>query len=196
MAVTTKQLIANRKNAKKGGVRTDKGKKISKMNSLKHAILSESMFLPGDDAEVLADIIMSLHDELRPQGQLEEFMVDRIISCTWRLQRVIQAETFEILRYYKDYMSDTPKTPIPIQKRQAENSFFNNSCSDTFLRYETTIERQLYRALNALIELRIMRAKYKEIGMTTKETPIKPQIIKKIAKRTHFVRTVNLILGR
>jgi hypothetical protein len=52
--------------------------------------------LPGDDPEVLADIMTDLHNELQPQGQLEEIPVDRTISCTSRLQRVIRAETSQI----------------------------------------------------------------------------------------------------
>lgn len=39
-SISEKQLEANRKNAKKGGVKTSKSKEISKYNALKHGILS------------------------------------------------------------------------------------------------------------------------------------------------------------
>ena len=72
VCVNLRMQIANRINAKRGGVKTQKGKNQSKMNALKHGLLSEATILPGDDTEVLADIIIDLHAELRPQGQLEE----------------------------------------------------------------------------------------------------------------------------
>lgn len=174
MTTSTKQINANRKNAKKGGVKTKEGKERSKMNALKHGLLSTLMFLPGEDPEVLANLIYDMRRELLPQGLFEYFLVDRIVSCIWRLRRVMQAETTQIIKHYGDQMyknTDTPESDVPFL---AENSFFNSSDVDTFLRYETTIERQLYRAFDTLVEYRILRAKYREIGVRTNE----PQIIK------------------
>ena len=142
-------------------MKTKKGKEKSKMNAVKHGILTEATILPGEDIEVLVDIMTDLHAELQPQGQLEEILVDRIISCTWRLQRVNRAETTQILRHYREHMPDMSEFPTSTVKRNAENSFFNSSHVDTFLRYETTIERQLYRALNTLTKMRILRTRYR-----------------------------------
>jgi hypothetical protein len=41
---------ASRENAKKGGVKTEKGKAISSQNSLKHGVLSNKMKLKGYDS--------------------------------------------------------------------------------------------------------------------------------------------------
>jgi len=40
---TKKQLIANRKNAQKGGVKTQEGKELVKFNALKHGILLQAV---------------------------------------------------------------------------------------------------------------------------------------------------------
>ena len=144
------------------------------MNALRHGLLSDAMILPSEDLELLEEIANSMYGELQPQGKLEQFFVDRIISCMWRLRRVVLAETFQIIRHYEDRREVTHLLKEFFARRWAENSLFNDSSVDKFLRYETTIERQLYRALNALIELRILRAKHREIRVTTNE----PEIIK------------------
>ena len=40
MTVSKKQLEANRKNAQKGGVKSEEGKNVVKYNALKHGLLS------------------------------------------------------------------------------------------------------------------------------------------------------------
>jgi len=41
MVISEKQLDANRKNAKKGGVKTEQGKAISRLNAEKHGIFTK-----------------------------------------------------------------------------------------------------------------------------------------------------------
>jgi hypothetical protein len=48
-----KQIDANRENAKKGGVKTDEGKAVSKYNALKHGILSKQILFEGEDENEL-----------------------------------------------------------------------------------------------------------------------------------------------
>ena len=45
MMLSQKQLKANRKNARKGGVKTDEGKAIAKYNALKHGLLTPEAVL-------------------------------------------------------------------------------------------------------------------------------------------------------
>jgi hypothetical protein len=162
MVASRKQVMANKKNAKKGGVKTEIGKAKSKMNALKHSLLSEAVLLPGEDGEVLANVIAGLNNELRPQGQLECLLVDIIISCIWRLKRVTEAKTSQILKYYEKRNLDITTNHSPT-KRWAVTSLFTSDFINSALRYETTIERKPYRALNTLIELRMLRANNKEI---------------------------------
>ena len=51
--VSQKQLVANQKNAKLGGVKTEEGKAISKYNALKHGLLSKEVLLDGEDEKTL-----------------------------------------------------------------------------------------------------------------------------------------------
>ncbi len=55
--VSKKQLKANRENAKKGGVKTEEGKAITKYNALKHGLLAKEIVVDaGDGAENQEDV--------------------------------------------------------------------------------------------------------------------------------------------
>ena len=51
-----KQIDANRENGKKGGVKTDEGKAVSKYNALKHGILSKQILFEGEDENELLEL--------------------------------------------------------------------------------------------------------------------------------------------
>ncbi len=52
MTISDKQLKANRKNAQKGGVKTQGGKAIVKYNALKHGLLAKEVVVTiGEGAE-------------------------------------------------------------------------------------------------------------------------------------------------
>jgi hypothetical protein len=89
-----KQIDANRKNAHKStGPKTPEGKAAVRLNALKHGLLAEETLLPGEDEEALRELSERLRDELHPVGELENLLVDRIISSYWRLRRLGRVET-------------------------------------------------------------------------------------------------------
>ena len=97
MTVSQKQLEANRKNAKKGGVKTAEGKAIAKSNALKHGLLArEAVVTVGEGAEDQAEfeaVARDLKRELQPQGILEEMLVEKIVVAYWRLRRAHRYES-------------------------------------------------------------------------------------------------------
>ena len=90
--LSQKQLEANQKNAKLGGVKTEEGKAVSKYNALKHGLLSKEVLLEGEDEKMLVEVGKKLRAELEPQTELELVLVDRITANVWRLRRVMQIE--------------------------------------------------------------------------------------------------------
>ncbi len=49
-----KQSKANRRNAlKSSGAKTPEGKNVVRLNAVKHGLLSQTVLLPGEDAETL-----------------------------------------------------------------------------------------------------------------------------------------------
>src|SRR5215212_3046361 len=84
-----KQIDANRQNALRStGPKTPEGKDAVRLNALKHGLLSKETLLPGEDQEALRELDERLKDELRPVGELENLLVDRIVASYWRLGRL------------------------------------------------------------------------------------------------------------
>src|SRR5919106_1790248 len=89
-----KKAESNRQNALKStGPKTPEGKDAVRLNALKHGLRSEEILLPGEDEEALRELSEHLKAELQPIGELENLLVDRIISAYWRLRRVVRVET-------------------------------------------------------------------------------------------------------
>ena len=165
MVISEKQLKANKKNAKKGGVKTEEGKSRSSLNAMKHGLLlSSQLALPGEEVNVLGELTIHLRYELRPSGLLELIIVDRIISCIWRLRRAQGAESTQIRDKYDKHFKEEPSL-LSYWQRLAISSYISGSSVDTLLRYETTIERQLYKALDKLIEIRKLHDNVAVAGM-------------------------------
>ena len=99
--MSLKQIAANRRNALNStGPKTPNGKAVSKMNAVKHGILSTQVLVRGRHGRESAREFTALHqrftDELRPVGPLEEMLVDQIVTAHWRLRRALTAESGEI----------------------------------------------------------------------------------------------------
>jgi hypothetical protein len=95
------QLAANRRNAQKStGPKTPEGRAVSKMNALKHGILSKEAVVRGrcikEDEQEFAALHQRLWVELQPVGLLEEMLVDDIVTAHWRRRRALKAEAGEI----------------------------------------------------------------------------------------------------
>ena len=103
---TEKSIAANRRNAKLStGPVTQEGKNTVRQNALKHGLLSASALLPMEDDAVFAVFSEAIRDDLKPIGELENFLVERIVSCAWRLRRagiletgILQWQYFGVLR--------------------------------------------------------------------------------------------------
>lgn len=93
IVASERQIRANRANATRStGPRTATGKAASRLNALKHGVLARQGVLPGEDAAAYTALRTTLFEELEPVGIQEELQVDRVVTCTWRLQRLLSAE--------------------------------------------------------------------------------------------------------
>jgi hypothetical protein len=81
----------------------------------------------------------------QPQGKLEEILTEKIGATLWRLQRLIIAESKALED--KDYMG----------KLRNIHEAYNTTILRSISRYESNIERTLYRALHELQRLQGMR---------------------------------------
>ena len=138
--VSEKQLLANRENALKGGVKTAAGKAVSSRNAISHGIFSRDVLLKGENSCLLI--------ELQPVGELETVLVDRIVSSTWRLKRVLRTEKKYARSESRGADSGTGAIPGGDYRYQSWQNV---------IRYETTLERQIYKALHELERLQSAR---------------------------------------
>jgi hypothetical protein len=200
-----KQAKANRRNALKStGPKTPEGKAAVRHNATKHGLLSQEVILPGEEAAALEELGERLRAELRPVGELEGLLVDRIIAAYRRLRRLgrveagifawelygeLAARVRQEARTYErqesvndDFLSSLlPITKITDEKkhrdalskakemesmRDAETATLGKTfirdaervnAFSKLSRYETAIERSLYKALHELQRLQAGR---------------------------------------
>jgi len=194
-----RRTSANRRNAEKStGPQTEEGKALVSRNATKHGLLSRETLLPNEDGSALEVFSQNLRAELSPVGELENLLVDRIISASWRLRRVLRVEgeifsweelgkrveqfqkeagsyassSLDFGNLLETRITDARKHQAALQKvkdveaqRQALTvgpAFVRDGGgADAFSklsRYETSIERSLYRALHELQRLQALRA--------------------------------------
>lgn len=145
-----KQIASNRRNAFLGGPKTNRGKAAVRLNALSHGIFTRELLLQGEDASLLAGLRHNLIRELQPEGELEAALVDRLVSSTWRLRRVIRSGT-----------KVSPKYFMAGENRDANDFAFavdyRFSAWQLILKYETTVENQIYTAMRELARLQRTR---------------------------------------
>jgi hypothetical protein len=195
-----KQTRANRRNALKStGPKTPEGKAAASQNSLTHGLLSKDVLVSGESEAALEELSKRIMNELRPVGELEGLLVERIIAAAWRLRRLgrVEAGIFAWERFgelaeraereSRGYESSSlidmadGYTTITDKKRHKESlsraqqmrsaqEAETATLGRTFVRdanganafaklsrYETTIERGLYKALHELQRLQAAR---------------------------------------
>jgi hypothetical protein len=143
-----KKAEANRRNALKStGPKTPEGKSAVRLNALRHGLRSEEILLPGEDDEALRELDEYLRAELQPVGELENLLIDRVVAAYWRLRRVGRVEA-GIFTWSKP---GSETAALGLGFISYANAFSKLS------RYESAIERSLYKALHELQRLQAAR---------------------------------------
>lgn len=156
-----KKIDSNRKNALKStGPKTEEGKKASRMNALKHGILSQEILLPDEDESALIKLREGFNNEFSPVGDIEEILVDRIVSLIWRLKRLGRTEV-GIFRFRLNNRRRDPFMIISDDVSALGESFINDGLGanafSKLSRYESTIERGLFKAIHELQRIQAAR---------------------------------------
>ena len=178
--LSQQQAEANRRNAQKStGPRTPEGKAASSRNGLTHGLSGDKHFiLEGEDPEAFLRLLQDLHDHLRPVGDSEELVVQRIAAAQWRLDRAFALETGiyreestilnRIDRNKREYhelciskgQKDAPPDPHDPDDLLARAFMEGGKGPDNFtrlVRYETAIERSIERGMKHLKALQAAR---------------------------------------
>jgi len=147
--ISGRKLAANRLNAQRStGPKTPEGKQRSAQNSFKSGIFVRQLFLNTDSGrkewEAYEGVAAAIYEHYQPVGIMEEMLVDKVVSAAVRSARVLWFETAAF----------------------AQKDTFWGNCIDKVLRYQTTTDRQLTKAIELLEDVQRKRKQAKGKGET------------------------------
>lgn len=184
-ALSPVQLAARRANAMKStGPRTPEGKAVVRFNALKHGFFACDVVNPVLDgplrAEEFNSILDALLDEFQPQSARERILIDEVAACCWRVRRLLRYECRETWRdedaYRRNAATERPTESLlatmgydhyAVRRRTARklrrsglDTFTLPSYSDVdkIVRFDRTVKRNLFRALDSLARIQAARS--------------------------------------
>ena len=139
------KIESNRRNALNStGPRSPEGKDRARRNALRHGLTARTLvFAAGEDEGEFARFAADLMADLAPEGACEEALAQRIVLCTWRLERVARIEA-DILMGEARLVAAGADFPPPVGVWPEEMV--------QIARYEATLDRALGRAMKMFRE--------------------------------------------
>jgi hypothetical protein len=146
---TNAQIHANRLNSQKStGPSSAEGKAAARFNALKHGMDAQSLIVPGEDPAELEALAHDYHEQFRPHGPEEIFLVETLIRADWNKRRLRRIET----ELYRALIAEQEAAGVPadilLGAAFAQNGG-NNPLDKIFRRLETA-ERTWFRARQEL----------------------------------------------
>ena len=124
-------------------------------------IFSSEILIEGESASELDEVRCKLLKELKPSGEIESILADRIVSGVWRLKRclkiesqVIEFESSCIQEYEQGFFRTRKRTNKELSQLKALKITEGKNRLEELSKYETILERQIYKALSVLDKLR------------------------------------------
>lgn len=179
------RINANRRNALKStGPKTPAGKRRVRLNALWHGAFASDPVLPQEDSTAFLRLRDGFHQAYQPASPVENELVDRIVRASWSLKRLAAMEP-RILRAHIALLSSglgdevsfrslvlgscaepqpaaqVPGNADPFAAAWLADAEGPNHLSKLY-RYQTTLERSYYRAVEDLRRLRAARTPPKE----------------------------------
>lgn len=151
-----KQIKANRRNGILGGPKSMRGRKRVSKNAITHGLLSRAIVVKEFECQKdFDDLFSGLIEFCDPFGPIEMMLIEKIAVAWWRLKRVAVAEVGTIImNQQKDVHFEEIKASLGMAEATDEDSKKGMipypQDAKNLLRYETTFERQFYRALDQL----------------------------------------------
>src|SRR5580704_7504632 len=95
---TQAQTDANKANSRLAtGPKSAFGKRISRMNGLKHGMRATTLILPGEDPREFEEQVERLNKIVKPRDDMEVFLIHEYVARAWRTQRVRLAYDLRLL---------------------------------------------------------------------------------------------------
>ena len=156
---TQKQVEANQVNCKHStGPISVEGKTIVAKNALKHGIFSKQILLEGESKKDFELLKNEFYMQFSPEGFLEQLLCERALTAAWRLSRVTQMETLLIDHTAKKTYANRSISEVLSGRHGDELMLLS--------RYESTLEKILFRSLGELTRLQMARSLEQAIPIT------------------------------
>jgi hypothetical protein len=164
-----RRIEANRMNAQAStGPKTQAGKDASSRNAIAHGLRARNILLAGEDRDDFVRLRVPVFAELEPRGVIESELAEQIVETLWRLRRIPLFEralfaSLEQTERKDAFLSDvglaskTPEQARDIKFGRVIERFLNGNFSGKLSRYETNLQRQLFRLLTELHKLKRQR---------------------------------------
>jgi hypothetical protein len=117
------------------GPRSEAGKQRSSQNAIKSGIFSQATLVKGESRSDYQSLLEGLWESLQPEGKLEEILVEKLTSISWRYRRLLVADGAEFRKHTElvDFLSKVDVGGL-----------------DRLVRYESSLERAFDRTLTQL----------------------------------------------
>jgi hypothetical protein len=177
---SARQIAANRRNAQKcTGPKTEEGKRASRMNALKHGMSARILVLPYEDEIEYHELRAKLIEGYQPANNQELMLVDQIAAGYWRTARARAYERDMLAGQVATRKLENGLSPAPnpgrddfagavVLTKEPKASF------DNYFRYDASIERALYRAINALEKLQSRRVRETRLAAKAQQSQSEP----------------------
>jgi len=136
------RLAANRANAQHStGPRTEEGKAKVSLNAVKTGLTGRTVLLSSEEAAPYQALLLEFEKALQPVGVEERALVQSIIDCRWRLDRIPGLEMALLTLIRNEWIARDPKYNNPVTavltemeiRRKHEKEFRNLHIQETRL---------------------------------------------------------------
>jgi hypothetical protein len=109
------RLAANRANAQHStGPRTPEGKATVCLNAVKTGLTGRTVLLPFEDAASYKALLVEYERALQPVGVEERALVQSLVDCRWRLDRIPGLEMALLTLIRNEWIARDPKYNNPV----------------------------------------------------------------------------------
>ena len=157
---TEKQLIANRRNAQLScGATTEEGKKVSRMNALRHGLTGQIDVTTPEEQEADDIFCGEIESSLAPEGGLERQFAHSIAEDHWRLNRArtIENNIFTLACSFQNSDGETESPEIDHALANARTFVADPARFQLLTGYERRIHTNMTKSLKQLLNSRPSR---------------------------------------
>lgn len=163
---------ANRRNAQHStGLNTEPAKERARFHAFRHGLTGQTVVLPWEDQKIYEAACREFFRDLKPEGVLENQLVQTIVDASWRLNRaaVLETNLFALAIESRAGQIDTGDSRADIALAMAAALRDEERTLSNMSMYCQRISRQRERAME---QLRGMQSVRRSSGQLAQGAPL------------------------